>query len=94
MKKEIIKKVLVVLVILLAFMLAGMNAKKTLQQREKETMIQYIECLKENFTQRDYCARKLNESYAFLDRKLTDYGYCYVSDGVNLYLKQLGGSNE
>lgn len=94
MKKEIIKKVLVGLVILLVFMLAGMNAKKTLQQRERETMIQYIECLKENFTQRDYCAKKLHESYTFLDRKLADYGYYYTTDGVNLYIHQLGGTNE
>ena len=89
MKKEIIKKVLAGLVILLAFVLAGMNAKKTLQQREKETMTKYIECLKENFTQRDYCARKLNESYTFLDKKLADYGYCYITDGVNLYIRSL-----
>ena len=80
MKKENLKKVLVGLVILSLFVINYNNARKTLQQREKETMTKYIECLKENFTQRDYCARKLHESYTFLDRKLEDYGYCYIYD--------------
>lgn len=94
MKKINYTRGLLVFLTLCMFVMAFKEAHRTLQEREKETMIKYIECLKENFTQRDYCARKLNESYTFLDRKIVDYGYCYVSDGVNLYIQQLGGSNE
>lgn len=55
--------------------------------REDQVMNAYIECLKDNWTQRDYCARKVsNTDYRILDQKIEKYGYKYKQVGYNLYL--------
>ena len=89
MKKEHIKRVMVIILIATLFTIAITENRKTVQQREQQVVEKYVECLKENFTQRDYCGRKVGESYQWLDRKLSDYGYCYETDGINLYIRSI-----
>lgn len=80
-------KVTIVLlaVLLVKDKITTVNAKNAI--KEDEIMLNYIECLKDNFTQRDYCSRKVsNTNYRILDQKLEKYGYKYKQVGYDLYL--------
>ena len=46
----------------------------------------YVTCLKDNWTQRDYCAKKQGANYIILDRQLEKYGYTYKQVGYDLFV--------
>ena len=58
--------------------------------QEEKLVNAYIECLENNHTQRDYCARQVsNTSYQVLDQKLEKFGYTYKQVGYDLYLEKV-----
>lgn len=87
------KKMLNVLVILVVgvVLVNQVNLVKQNNALQEEKLVNaYVECLEDNFTQRDYCARQVsNTSYQVLDQKLEKYGYTYKQVGYDLYLEKV-----
>lgn len=87
------KKMLSVLVILILGILVinQVNLVKENNKLEEEKLVNaYVECLKENHTQRYYCASKVsNTSYQILDQKLEKYGYTYNQVGYDLFVEKI-----
>lgn len=87
------KKMLNVLVVLVMGMLVvnQVNLVKENNALQEEKLVNaYIECLENNHTQRDYCAKQVSEtSYQILDQKLEKYGYTYKQVGYDLYLEKV-----
>jgi hypothetical protein len=87
------KKMLNVLVVLVMGMLVvnQVNLVKENNTLQEEKLVNaYIECLENNHTQRDYCARQVSDtSYQILDQKLEKYGYTYKQVGYDLYLEKV-----
>ena len=87
------KKMLSVLVILVLGVLVvnQVNLVKENNKLEEEKLVNaYVECLKENHTQRYYCANKVsNTSYQMLDQKLEKYGYTYKQVGYDLFVEKI-----
>lgn len=84
--------IIVGLLLVTAFAVAYNNYKTNEKIKEQELVNNYITCLKENFTQRDYCGRKVsNTDYRFLDQLIKQYGYDYKQVGYDLYVIELGG---
>lgn len=46
----------------------------------------YVTCLKDNWTQRDYYAKKQGANYIILDQQLEKYGYTYKQVGYDLFV--------
>lgn len=84
------KKIFNLLVILFIGVLIISQIKLVKQNnalQEEKLINAYIECLQENFTQRDYCSKQVSDvSYKVLDKKLEKYGYTYKQKGYDLYL--------
>lgn len=88
MKKLI--NVLVILVIGVVVVNQVNLVKENNALQEEKLVNAYIECLENNHTQRDYCARQVSEtSYQILDQKLEKYGYTYKQVGYDLYLEKV-----
>lgn len=88
MKKIINVLVLVVLGVLLVNQVNLVKEQNA--QQEKELVESYVECLQDNFTQRDYCARQVSDTnYRILDQKLEKYGYQYTQKGYDLYIEKV-----
>ena len=88
MKKLV--NVLVVLVLGVVVVNQVNLAKENNALQEEKLVNAYVECLQENHTQRDYCARQVSEtSYQILDQKLAKYGYTYKQVGYDLYLEKV-----
>jgi hypothetical protein len=87
------KKMLNVLVVLVMGMLVvnQVNLVKENNALQEEKLVNaYIECLENNHTQRDYCARQVSEtSYQILDQKLEKYGYTYKQVGYDLFIEKV-----
>lgn len=88
--KKLFKFTLNIIIILLAVLLIKdriITVKAQDKAKEDQVMEAYIECLQDNFVQRDYCARKVsNTNYRILDQKIGNYGYKYEQKGYDLYL--------
>ena len=87
--RRLLKRIGVVLLAIVIGLLIGMlikNAKAENIKREKEMVNSYVTCLKENWTQRDYCARKQGASYHYMDQLIEKYGYKYIQKGNDLYI--------
>lgn len=86
------KKMLVVLFIIGGVLLVSKgisNARAAALESERAAVEEYVTCLKENFTQRDYCARKQGQNYHLLDQQMKKYGYDYVQKGYDLYVVEI-----
>ena len=87
------KKMLSVLVVLVLGVLVvnQVNLVKENNKLEEEKLVNaYIECLENNHTQRDYCARQVSDtSYQVLDQKLEKYGYTYKQVGYDLFVEKV-----
>lgn len=88
--EKLFKFVLSIIIILLAVLLIKdriITVKAQNKAKEDQIMGAYIECLQDNFVQRDYCAKKVsNTDYRILDQKINTYGYKYEQKGYDLYL--------
>lgn len=87
-------KKLVNVLVVLVFGVVLVNQVNLVKQnnalQEEKLVNAYVECLEDNFTQRDYCARQVsNTSYQVLDQKLEKYGYTYKQVGYDLYLEKV-----
>lgn len=80
------KKLLAVLGIVLAITLVIGASIKSERSERKQAVARYVACLRDNYMQRDFCARQQGMSYIFLDQWLEDEGYSYGVDGYDLYL--------
>ena len=88
MKKLV--NVLVVLVLGVVLVNQVNLVKENNALQEEKLVNAYIECLENNHTQRDYCARQVsNTSYQVLDQKLEKFGYTYKQVGYDLYLEKV-----
>ena len=87
------KKMLSVLVVLVLGVLVvnQVNLVKENNKIQEEKLVNaYIECLENNHTQRDYCARQVsNTSYQVLDQKLEKFGYTYKQVGYDLFIEKV-----
>ena len=59
---------LVIVIIAICSLVNVVNAKKAQDaENEKQLVENYVQCLKDNFTQRDYCSRpKIREIWLFI----------------------------
>lgn len=64
---------------------SNINTKAQYKNRQ-EAIIKYVYCLKNNFVQRDYCARQLNSDYIILDQWFHEFGFSYKQIGYDLYI--------
>lgn len=87
------KKMLNVIVIIIIGVLVvnQINLIKENNKIQEEKLVNaYIECLENNHTQRDYCARQVSDtSYQVLDQKLEKYGYTYKQVGYDLFVEKV-----
>ena len=87
------KKMLNVIVIIIIGILVvnQINLVKENNKIQEEKLVNaYIECLENNHTQRDYCARQVSDtSYQVLDQKLKKYGYTYKQVGYDLFVEKV-----
>lgn len=87
------KKMLSVLVVLVLGVLVvnQVNLVKENNKLEEEKLVNaYVECLRENHTQRYYCASQVSDtSYQILDQKLEKYGYTYKQVGYDLFVEKV-----
>lgn len=83
-------KVIAFLIVLALLILLGIrvynNVKESRAQQEKQLVEEYVQCLKDNWTQRDYCARQVGSEYHYMDLLIEKYGYSYKQVGYDLYL--------
>jgi len=82
------KKVLsVIVIIVLGVMLVNQYKSYQVEQQKQEQQLvnDYVECLQDNFTQRNYCANKVSKTnYRVLDQLIEKYGYTYQQNGYDL----------
>lgn len=87
------KKMLNVLVVLVLGVLVinQVNLIKENNNLKEEKLVNtYVECLQENYTQRNYCANQVGDtSYQTLDKKLEKYGYTYKQVGYDLFIEKV-----
>ena len=87
------KKMLSVLVVLVlgVVVVNQVNLVKENNKLEEEKLVNaYVECLRENHTQRYYCASQVSDtSYQILDQKLEKYGYTYKQVGYDLFVEKV-----
>ena len=87
MKK--LKKGVKITIIILALIIISLIIKNYQENKEQEESIlatQYIECLQNNFMQRDYCGKQLNQEYKIMDQLIKKYGYKYEEKGKDLII--------
>ena len=87
------KKMLTLIIIMIVIVLF-VNKVNTIKEnnklQEKKLVNNYVECLKDNHTQRYYCANKIsNKSYKTLDKLIEKYGYTYKQVGYNLFIEKV-----
>ena len=78
-------------VVLVAILIGGLiilynNIKQNRMKEERAMVETYVTCLNENWTQRDYCAKKQGANYIILDQQLEKYGYTYKQVGYDLFI--------
>ena len=80
-----------VLVVLGVVVVNQVNLVKENNALQEEKLVNaYVECLENNHTQRDYCARQVSDTnYRILDQKLEKYGYKYTQKGYDLYIEKV-----
>lgn len=80
-----------VLVVLGIVVVNQVNLVKENNKLEEEKLVNaYVECLRENHTQRYYCASQVSDtSYQILDQKLEKYGYTYKQVGYDLFVEKV-----
>ena len=80
-----------VLVMLGIVVVNQVNLVKANNKLEEEKLVNaYVECLRENHTQRYYCASQVSDtSYQILDQKLEKYGYTYKQVGYDLFVEKV-----
>lgn len=87
------KKMLsLVLVLVMGVLVVNqVNLQKENNKLEEEKLVNaYVECLRENHTQRYYCASQVSDtSYQILDQKLEKYGYTYKQVGYDLFVEKV-----
>ena len=87
------KKMLNVLVVLVlgVVVVNQVNLVKENNKLEEEKLVNaYVECLRDNHTQRYYCASQVSDtSYQILDQKLEKYGYTYKQVGYDLFVEKV-----
>ena len=62
------------------------NIKEENKRNEERLVQEYVQCLEDNFTQRDYCARQVGSEYHYMDLLIEKYDYTYKQVGYDLYL--------
>lgn len=89
MKKML--NVIVIIIIIGILVVNQINLVKENNKIQEEKLVNaYIECLENNHTQRDYCARQVSDtSYQVLDQKLEKYGYTYKQVGYDLFVEKV-----
>ena len=87
------KKMLsLVLVLVMGVLVVNqVNLQKENNKLEEEKLVNaYVECLRENHTQRYYCASQVSDTnYQILDQKLEKYGYTYKQVGYDLFVEKV-----
>ena len=86
--KKIRKWVKVVIIILVLIMIALLTKQNKIKKEleEKQIVGQYIECLQDNFMQRDYCGNQINKDYRIMDQTIKKYGFDYEEKGKDLII--------
>lgn len=87
------KKMLNVLVVLVIGVLVvnQVNLVKENNKIQEEKLVnEYVECLRDNYTQRYYCAHQVSDtSYQVLDQLIEKYGYTYKQVGYDLSVEKV-----
>ena len=87
------KKMLsLVLVLVMGVLVVNqVNLQKENNKLEEEKLVNaYVECLENNFTQRNYCAKQVSDkSYQTLDNLIKKYGYIYTQQGYDLIVEKV-----
>ena len=87
------KKMLsLVLVLVMGVLVVNqVNLQKENNKLEEEKLVNaYVECLENNFTQRNYCAKQVSDkSYQTLDNLIKKYGYTYTQKGYDLIVEKV-----
>lgn len=87
--RRLLKKIGVITLAVIIGLVIGLlmkNAKAENLKREQEMVNTYVTCLKENWTQRDYCARQQGSNYYYMDQLVKKYGYKYIQKRYDLYI--------
>ena len=87
------KKMLNVIVIIIIGILVvnQINLVKENNKIQEEKLVnEYVECLRDNHTQRYYCASQVSDtSYQVLDQLIEKYGYTYKQVGYDLFIEKV-----
>lgn len=88
MKKML--NLIIIMVVIVLFVNKVNTIKENNKLQEKKLVNDYVECLKDNYTQRYYCSNKVsNKSYKELDKLVEKYGYTYKQVGYNLFIEKV-----
>lgn len=79
-------KVVLVVILIGGLIILHNNIKQNRIKEERAMVEKYVTCLKDNWTQRDYCAKKQGSNYIILDQQLEKYGYTYKQVGYDLFV--------
>ena len=79
-------KVVLVIILIGGLIILHNNIKQNRIKEERAMVEAYVTCLKDNWTQRDYCAKKQGSNYIILDQQLEKYGYTYKQVGYDLFV--------
>ena len=91
MKRErliILGLIIILLIMGLKSIFDGITIQNQIKEQNK--VQQYVECLEQNNMQRDYCARKQESSYYYMDNLIKRYGYTYIQDNKDLKIVKVG----
>ena len=83
---------LLIILIIITIILHNIFAEITIhnQMKEQQRVNEYVECLENNNMQRDYCARKQESSYYYMDNLVKKYGYSYEINNKDLKIVKVG----
>ena len=88
MKKML--NLIIIMIVMVLFVNKVNTIKENNKLQEKKLVNDYVECLKDNYTQRYYCSNKVsNKSYKELDKLVEKYGYTYKQVGYNLFIEKV-----
>lgn len=83
-------RIIIAIVVVIIIIIAGVKVRNNIIEKrnmeEKAAVETYVACLKENWTQRDYCAKQQHSNYYYLDLLLEKHGYTYKQVGYDLYV--------
>ena len=79
-------KVVLVIILIGGLIILYNNIKQNRIKEERAMVETYVTCLKDNWAQRDYCAKKQGANYIILDQQLEKYGYAYKQVGYDLFI--------